>query len=290
MSLLRQKMIEDLKIRNYSPRTIDTYVDRVAKFARHFGQSPDKLGPSHIRRYQLFLIETKKASWAQVNQTVCALRFFYGTCLGKPWMIDHIPYSKKPKKLPVVLSREEVKRLFDVITNIKHRTMLMVLYSTGLRLSEVLSLKIQDIDGKRMVIHVRHGKGGKDRYVPLSKTLLEQLRFFWMFYRPFEYLLTGNDLTRPMSAGSLQRVLNKAGRKAGLRKSVSPHMIRHTFATHLLEAGMDLKHIQEMLGHRHLNTTSMYLHVAGQTSGKRKKGADLLLDALATKRTTSRDK
>lgn len=290
MSLLRQQMIEDLKIRNYSPRTIEAYVDRVAKFAQHFGQSPDKLGPSHIRQFQLFLIHKKKASWAQFNQTVCALRFFYGTSLGKQWMIEHIPYPKKPKKLPVVLSRDEVKLLFDVVTNIKHRTMLMVLYATGLRLAEVLSLQVKDIDSQRMVIHVRHGKGGKDRYVPLSKTLLDQLRFYWRYYRPPEYLFTGNDPTRSMSAGSLQKVLNHAGRKAGLRKNVSPHIIRHTFATHLLEAGTDLKNIQEMLGHHHLNTTSMYLHVADQASKYRREATDLLLEALGTKPTHGRDR
>lgn len=138
MSLLRQRMIEDLKIRNYSPRTIEIYVDRIAKFAQYFGQSPDRLGPSHIREFQVFLVQTKKASWALVNQTVCALRFFYGTCLGKKWMIEHIPFSKQPKKLPVVLSREEVARLFGALSNIKHRTILMTLYASGLRITEAL--------------------------------------------------------------------------------------------------------------------------------------------------------
>ncbi len=184
MTPLRQRMIEDLTIRNYSPRTIEVYVDHLAKFAQHFGQSPDRLGPAHIREFQVFLVQTKKASWSQYNQSVCALRFFYRVCLGKTWMIEHIPFPKQPKQLPVVLSREEVTRLFDALSNVKHRTILMTLYATGLRVSEALTLQIPDIDRERMLIRVRHGKGGKDRYVPLSETLLEQLRCYWRYYRP----------------------------------------------------------------------------------------------------------
>ncbi len=141
MTLLRQRMIEDLKIRNYSPRTIKIYVDRVAKFAQYFGQAPDRLGPDHIRQFQLFLVQTKHASWALVNQTVCALRFFYRVCLGKTWMIEHIPFPKQPKTLPVVLSPQEVQRLFEALTNVKHRTIVMMLYATGLRVAEALALR-----------------------------------------------------------------------------------------------------------------------------------------------------
>ena len=280
MSRLRQRLIEELTIRNYSPRTIDVYVDRVAKFAQHFGQSPDGLGPTHIRQYQLFLVQEKKASWTQFNQTVCALRFFYRVCLGKPWMIEHIPFPKQPKRLPVVLSREEVTRLFEAVSNIKHRTILMTLYATGLRISEVLALQVRDIDSARMLIQVRQGKGGKDRYVPLSETLLNHLRRYWRFYRPGFWLFPSTDPRRALTASTVQRVCANAASKAGLSKRVSPHTLRHTFATHHLEAGTNLKTIQVLLGHRNLNTTSVYLHVAAQAPGHRRQALDLLAPVL----------
>lgn len=280
MTPLRQRMIEDLTIRNYSPRTIKIYVNRLAQFARHFGQSPDRLGPKHIRDFQVFLIETKKASWTQFNQTVCALRFFYRVCLGKTWMIEHIPFPKQPKRLPVVLSREEVQRLFEAAGNLKHRTILMTLYATGLRIAEALALQLGDIDSARMLLRVRHGKGGKDRYVPLSETLLEHLRRYWHFYRPGHWLFPSVDPRRTLTASTVQRVCAKAAGKAGLSKKVTPHTLRHSFATHHLESGTNLKTIQVMLGHRNLNTTSIYLHVAAQVPPHRRQAVDLLAPAL----------
>lgn len=196
------------------------------------------------------------------NQTVCALRFLYGVSLGKEWDIKHIPFPKQDKKLPVVLSRGEVNRLLATVENLKHRTLLMTLYGTGLRLSEGLGLCIRDIDSQRMVLRVRQGKGHKDRYVPLGETLLEQLRVYWKQYRPAHWLFTGKDDSSPLTTGSVQRVCQRAAQKAGLRKRVTPHVLRHCFATHHLEAGKDLKTIQIWLGHRNLNTTSIYLHVA----------------------------
>ena len=280
MTPLRQRMIEDLTIRNYSPRTIEVYVDRVAKFAQYFGQSPDQLGPAHIREFQVFLVQTKKASWTKFNQSVCALRFFYRVCLGKTWMIEHIPFPKQPKRLPVVLSRQEVTRLFGAVSNIKHRTILMTLYATGLRLSEMLALQLGDLDSQRMLLRVRQGKGGKDRYVPLPETLLEHLRRYWKQYRPFTWLFPGADLHAPLTASTVQRVCTKAARKAGLSKKVTPHTLRHSFATHHLEAGTNLKTIQVLLGHRNLNTTSIYLHVAAQAPGQSRDALDLLAPAL----------
>ena len=280
MTPLRQRMIEDLTIRNYSPRTIKVYIDRVAKFAQHFGQSPDGLGPAHIREFQLFLVQTKKASWSQYNQSVCALRFFYRVCLGKTWMIEHIPFPKQPKRLPVVLSRQEVQRLFEALSNLKHRTILMTLYATGLRVSEALALQIADIDRQRMLLRVRQGKGRKDRYVPLSQTLLDQLCGYWRSYRPACWLFPSTDPGRALTAGTVQKLCNKAARKAGLSKRVTPHTLRHSFATHHLEAGTNLKTIQVLLGHRHLNTTSLYLHVAVQAIGQRRDALDLLAPAL----------
>ena len=280
MTPLRQRMIEDLTIRNYSPRTIDIYVDRIAKFAQYFGQSPGRLGPAHIREFQLFLVQTKKASWSQYNQSVCALRFFYRVCLGKTWMIEHIPFPKQPKRLPVVLSRQEVQRLFEALSNVKHRTILMTLYATGLRVSEALALQIPDIDRQRMLLRVRQGKGRKDRYVPLSTTLLDQLRGYWRSYRPACWLFPSTDAGRALTAGTVQKVCMQAARKAGLSKRVTPHTLRHSFATHHLEAGTNLKTIQVLLGHRHLNTTSLYLHVAVQAIGQRRDALDLLAPAL----------
>jgi site-specific recombinase XerD len=276
MSLLRQRMIEDLTIRNYSPRTIDVYVDRVARFARYFGKSPDQLGTEEIRQFQLVLLEERKASWAQINQTVCALRFLYKVCLDKPYMIEHIPFPKQPKKLPVVLGREEVAAVLSALENVKHRMMLMTLYATGVRLSEMLALQVRDIDSGRMLVGVRQGKGARDRYVPMSEALLAELRRYWRQDRPPRWLFPGKDPDAPLNPSSVQRVCGKAGRAAGLSKKVSPHTFRHTFATHHLEAGTDLRTIQVLLGHRHLNTTAVYLHVAAQAPGHSRKALDLL--------------
>jgi integrase/recombinase XerD len=282
MTRLRQRMIDDLTIRNYSPRTIECYVLRVSKFAQHFDQSPDELGPDEIREYQLFLIETKKSSWAVVNQTVCALRFFYGVCLGKKDLIEAIPFPKQPKKLPVVLSRDEVTSLFDAVKNVKHRTILMTLYASGARVSEAMALQLRDIDSARMLIHIRHGKGAKDRYVPLSATLLEQLRRYWLQDRPPLWLFPGLFPDRPLTKHAVWQVCKKAEGKAGLAKHVSPHTLRHTFATHHLEAGSDLRTIQVMLGHRCLSSTSVYLHVAAQALGHSRPRLDLLAPPLKT--------
>ncbi len=280
MSLLRQRMIEDLTIRNYSPRTIKVYIERVAQFARHFGQSPDQLGVEHIREFQLYLVQTKKTSWSQFNQSVCALRFFYRVCVGKTWMIEHIPFPKQEKKLPVVLSPQEVQLFLGALANIKHRTIVMTLYATGLRIAEALQLQLWDIDSQRMLIRVRQGKGRKDRYVPLAETLLEQLRRYWKHYRPALWLFPGADPDRSLTIGAVEKVCTRATRKAGLSKKVTPHTLRHSFATHLLEAGTDLKTIQVWLGHRHLGTTSIYLHVATEAPGHGAKATDLLRAVL----------
>jgi integrase/recombinase XerD len=280
MSLLRQRMIEDLRIRNYSPRTIEVYVERVAKFAQYFGRSPQDLGPDEIRKFLLFLVQTKKCSWTLHNQTVCALRFLCTTCLGKTWMIDHIPHPKQPRKLPVVLSREEITSVFNAVENLKHRTILMALYATGMRISEALALQIGDVDSRRWVIHVRQGKGRKDRYVPLSETLLEQLRRYWKAYRPPMWLFPGKDPERPLTIGALQKVCKKARQSAGIHKNLSPHTFRHSFATHHLEAGTDLRTLQIWMGHRTLSTTALYLHVAAHTPERNRQVRDLLKPAV----------
>ena len=179
MTSLRQRMTQDLRIRNYSPRTIDTYIRAVAKFAEHFGKSPQVLGAEHIREYQVYLVETRKASWSLFNQAVCALRFLYNVTLNRKEMVEHIPFSRRERKLPEVLSSQELGRFFEHISNLKYRTVLMTMYGTGLRISEALNLRVQDVDSERGVLRVRHGKGGKDRYVPLSPKLVEILRTYW---------------------------------------------------------------------------------------------------------------
>ena len=179
MTPLRQRLMQDLRLRNYSPRTVETYVSRIAQFAKHFGRSPDQLGVEQIRQYQLYLVEQRRASWALFNQTVCALRFLYKVTLGRDWAIEQIPYGKRPSKLPTILSPDEVARVLQCVACRKHRLMLMTAYSAGLRLSELLALEVSDIDSRRMLLRVRQGKGRKHRLVPLSPRLLEELRRWW---------------------------------------------------------------------------------------------------------------
>nr|MBA3513187.1 site-specific integrase [Pyrinomonadaceae bacterium] len=188
MTTLRQRMIDDLRLRNRSLRTINTYIACVANFARHFGKSPELLGPEEIRQYQLYLVEQGRVSWSYFNQTVCALRFLYRHTLGREWAVEHIPFPRQPRKLPVVLSQTEVIRLFDAIRSLKLRAILMTAYAAGLRLTELTQLRVSDIDSERLVIRVRQGKGQKDRYVMLSATLLEMLRLYWRAERPTTWL------------------------------------------------------------------------------------------------------
>ena len=276
MTKLRQRMTEDLNIRNYSPRTVVIYTRCVAAFAKHFNKSPDQLGIEHIREYQSFLVETKKASWTWYNQTVCALRFLYRVTLGRPELIEHIPFPKQEKKLPIVLSRQELELFFDAVGYQKHRTILMTMYAAGLRISEALALRVGDIDGSRMTIFVRQGKGKRDRYTILSPTLLCQLREYWKIFKPKSWLFPGSTLDRPLSPCSVQRASCKARLKARINKPVKTHTMRHCFATHLLEAGTDLRTIQLLLGHADLATTTVYLHVATATLQSTGRTPDLL--------------
>ena len=262
MTALRQRMIADLRIRNYSPRTIECYTERVSAFARHFGKSPTALGSEHIRAFQTVLVERKRASWTVVNQTVCALRFLYGTTLQRPGLVEQIPFPRQPKRLPVVLSRTEVARFLAAVPNLKHRTVLMTMYATGLRLTEALRLRISDVDTGRQCLRVAQGKGQKDRYTLLPPTLLQQLRVYWKATRPSHWLFPGRRPDQPLTETAIQRGCGPAARRAGLAKRVSTHTMRHCFATHLLEAGTDLRTIQQLLGHTSLGTTAVYLHVA----------------------------
>ena len=261
MTPLRQRMLEDMQIRNYSPHTIDAYLRAVAQFAKHFHTPPDRLGPEDIRTYQLLLLH-QQVSKSIFIQTVCALRFFYETTLGRPWMVDYIPYPKKPKTLPVILSRDEVKALILATSHLKHRAILASLYATGVRVSELCQLQGTDIDSQRMVIQVRQGKGQRDRVVMLSPNLLPLLRRYWKLYQLQSWLFPGHRVTAPITRAGVAFICKKAGHAAKLTKAIYPHLLRHTFATHLLEAGVDLRRIQLLLGHASLRSTSISLHVA----------------------------
>jgi site-specific recombinase XerD len=270
-------MIEDLRIRNYSERTVEIYVRCVAEFAKHFGQSPESLDEGEVREYQRYLVEEKKASWAFFNQSVCALRFLYTKTLQKDWLVKHISFPKRAKRLPEVLSLEEVSRLFAHVRTLKQRTILQTMYGAGLRLMEALNLQPADIDSQRMVIRIRQGKGRKDRYVTLSPTLLKTLRKYYKGYRPKgTWLFPNRNGDRATHPTTVQRACRGAARAAGLGKRVTSHTLRHSFATSLLEAGTDLRTIQIMMGHGSLHTTALYLHIAIGAQQSRREMADLL--------------
>jgi integrase/recombinase XerD len=263
MTPLRQRFVDDLRLRNYAPRTIKSYVAGVVRFARHFGRSPDLLGAEQIRAFQLELLR-RRVSWSLFNQTVCALRVFYTVTLGRPDVVTMIPYGKKPRTVPVVLSPEEVLRFLEAVRPGRDRVLLQTAYACGLRLGEVTHLRVADIDSARRVIVVRQGKGRKDRLVPLSPRLLEVLRSYWLTNRPRVWLFPGRDPARSLNATAIQRLCQRVVTRLGLTKRVTPHTLRHSFATHMLEAGVDLRTVQAILGHTDLTTTANYLHIGTQ--------------------------
>jgi site-specific recombinase XerD len=255
-------MLEDLQIRHYSPTTIRLYLHSVAEFARHFHQTPEQLGPEHIRQYQLFLLKDKQASQSTCIQLVCALRFLYTHTLNRKIEIERIPFPRRERKLPLIPSREEVKALLEAASKLRDRALLAVLCGSGLRVSEASQLKPGDIDARRNVLWVRQGKGRKDRQTLLPAKLLELLRLYWRAERPGDWLFPGTEGTRPIGPKTVYLACRAAARAAGIRKSIHPHSLRHAFATHLLEAGTNLRTIQILLGHANLETTARYLQVA----------------------------
>jgi integrase/recombinase XerD len=262
MTPLRRRMIEDMTLRNFTPQTIQSYIWCIARFARYFNASPEHLGPEHVRTFLLHLVQELRVSFSYYKQTRSALRFLYRVTLGRDDVPETIPPVKQPRTLPVVLSPDEVARFFTAIRNVKHRAILMTAYAAGLRVSEVSQLRVADIDSSRMVIRVRHGKGPKDRYVMLSPRLLEMLRMYWRAVRPRDFLFPGANLDRPITTASVQKVCQRARKAAGMGKNITAHTMRHSFATHLLEAGTDLRTIQVLLGHNSFSTTARYVHVA----------------------------
>ena len=277
MTSLRQRMLEDMKVRRLSPFTQRTYVETVARFARYFDRSPERLGPEQIRAYQVYLATERRLATSSLLVAVAALRFLYRVTLRKRWPFDDvIPAPKKPQSLPVVLSPQEVVRFLDAVQAAKHRAILTTCYAAGLRISEAVRLTVPAIDSERMVLRIAKGKGQKDRYVMLSPKLLAVLRAWWKVQRPRHWLFPGARPEAPITRSAVQLACQRASRRARLGKAVTPHLLRHTFAVHLLEAGTDLRTIQLLLGHRSLQTTSRYLRVATTTVCSTTSPLDLL--------------
>jgi len=260
MSPLRQRFLDDLRLRNYSPRTREAYVAGVARLARHYGRSPDRLGPEEVRAFLLSLVE-RGVSWSLFNQTVCALKLFYTVTLQRADVVTYVAYGKRAKTLPVVLAPEEVVQLFTAARPGVERVLLQTDYALGLRVSELVRLQVPDLDSRRMVVRVHAGKGRKDRLVPLSPKLLEELRAYWRAYRPTTWLFPGKKPGTHRSAASVQRLVQRVARRAGLTKAITVHTLRHSYATHQLEAGLDLLTLQRVLGHQSLKTTAEYVHL-----------------------------
>ena len=263
MSKLRQRMTEDMQVRNLALNTQRVYLGQVSQFARHFNKSPERLGPEEIRAYQVYLANERKLDPGSVLVAIAALRFLYKVSLKRDWSLEEvIPAPKKPQRLPVVLSPEEVLQFLSAVGSTKHRTILTTCYAAGLRISEAVRLKATDIDSKRMVIRVEQGKGQKDRYVMLSAQLLETLRAYWRAARPRVWLFEGDIAGKPIDRSTVAQACQKARRLSNISKPVTPHSLRHAFAVHLLESGTDVRTIQLLLGHRSLTTTARYLRIA----------------------------
>jgi len=280
MTPLRQRMIDDMRVRNLSVNTQQEYVRCVARYAEHFGMSPESLGPEDVRTYQVYLTNQKKASWGVLNTTACALRFLYRHTLNREWTIDRIPCPKRERRLPVVPSQDEVSAFLKQLSNLKHRVILTTAYAAGLRISEVVSLRVPDIDSQRMVIRVEQGKGHKDRYVMLSPNLLELLRTYWRVVHPTDWLFPGRNPGEHISRSRVEQVCKRASAAAGLKKHVTVRSLRHAFATHLLESGSNIRVIQLLLGHRSLQTTARYTHVASSTVCSTSSPLDLMPKAV----------
>jgi len=261
MGKLRDQMLADLQLRGATIRTQETYLREVSNLAKYFNRSPEELGEDELKEYMLYLMKERHLSDGTYRFYVAALKFLYRTTLKREWMVDKIKCPKRRRKLPIVLDLSEVESLFSVTKNLKHKAMLMITYSSGLRVSETARLKMTDIDSKRMTVRIRQGKGG-DRYSILSQTALEQLRQYWKKYRPTEWLFDGQKKDDHITAQTIQTIFYAAKKRARITKPASVHTLRHSFATHLIEAGTSLHHVQLLLGHRSPTTTTVYLHVS----------------------------
>ena len=265
ISPLRQRMIEDMTVRNFAPGTQDIYVGQVSLFARHFGKSPEQLGPEQIRAYLIYLAQQKKVSVSTRIVAVSALRFLYAVTLRRDWSIQFIPAPKKDCRLPVILSPQEVFQVLQAAPSFPHHVIFSTMYGTGMRVSEAVHLRAANIDSQRMMIRIELSKGHKGRDVQLSPKLLELLRGYWRRVRPVEWMFPGEIPHRPLTRSAVNLAVAQASQRAGLRKHLSPHSFRHAYAVHLLEAGTDVRRIQLLLGHRSLATTARYLRLATTT-------------------------
>ncbi|MGA9363364.1 MAG: site-specific tyrosine recombinase/integron integrase [Bacteroidota bacterium] len=279
------KVREEMRLRNYSLKTIKAYLSCLRAFVRYFRpRHPRELTNSDIKAYLLHLIETEKFAASSVNQVINAVRLLYVELYRMPLTIGHIPRPKKERKLPVVLSNSEVVRIFNAATNLKHKALLMLIYSAGLRVGEATRLRPEDIDSERNLIHIRGGKGRKDRYTILSATVLNTLREYWRIHRPERYLFEGQETGKPYSVRSIEKVFSRAAQKAEIGKHVTAHTLRHSFATHLLEQGVDLRYIQELLGHGSSKTTEIYTHVSNKTLGQIQSPLDKIMNSNAARK------
>jgi len=261
MSVLKEKMTMDLQLKGFSEQTQKAYISHVKAYSKYFRQSPDKLGTDEIKQYLHYLITERKLSKSYINTTYSGLKFFYTVTLGREWEMKQIPRVKRDKKLPTVLSKGEVQKIFDATTNLKHKAILMTVYGGGLRVSEVANLKPGDIDSANMQIHIRLGKGNKDRYTILAKANLMILRKYWKLYRPGIWLFPGANTVNHLSIRSIERIFQQSKEKAGINKVASIHTLRHSFATHMLESGANISYIQLLLGHTSPKTTCIYIHL-----------------------------
>jgi len=261
MSELRTRMIRDMALRGFSPRTHESYIAAVVRLAKYYKRAPDQLTNEEVQAYLAHLIQERKLSWSTCSQAAHAFRFLYHVTLGHPRTVFHVPAPKQPQKLPELLSREDVWRLLNACTHLRHRLLLATTYAAGLRVSEVIALKVSDLDADRMTVRVAQGKGAKDRYVPLATRLLQDWRSYWRSAPPRVWLFPNRQGTRPIDITVAQKIYTMAKLRAGIQKQGGIHALRHAYATHLLEAGKDLQAVQYQLGHRHLSTTMRYFHL-----------------------------
>jgi integrase/recombinase XerD len=268
MDELREQMMKDLQLKGITPRTQRKYLREATNLSNYFGKSPVELGEKEVKEYLVHLLEDRKLSRGTYRNYVAGIKFLYKTTLNREEVVEKIRYPKANKKLPVVLDLSEIKALLSVMENLKHRALLTITYSSGLRISEAACLKVTDIDSKRMMVRVQQGKGGKDRYSILSQTALELLRRYWRQYRPKEWLFEGQKEGTHICLTAIRQIFLEAKERAGITKPASPHTLRHSFATHLIEAGTSLHHVQLLLGHKSPTTTTVYLHVSKMNLSK----------------------
>ncbi|MBL4937746.1 site-specific integrase [Clostridium sp. YIM B02515] len=276
MTKLREQFKRDMELKGFSPSTQQSYLSHVALFAKHYNKSPELLDTEDIKAYLHYLISERNLSKSFVNQAYSGLKFLYETTLNKQWDMKKIPRTKKEKRLPQVLSQKEVKDILESVRNLKHKAILTTIYAAGLRVSEVVNLKISDIDSTNMQIRVRQGKGSKDRLTLLSDGNLKLLRDYFKYFRPIDWLFPGQDKDKPLTTRSVEKMMDKAVHKVGIAKPATVHTLRHCFATHLLESGVDIYYIQRLLGHTNIKSTSIYLHMTNMKIRNIKSPLDML--------------